>query len=103
MNRRLAQLISVSGCALLAAQALAQSPTPPAEKVAIPTPKSSQAPTHTAKSPTGTTLAKATAPAAAATTVVSAAGSVIVLADGIVANAAMAQIPPPAPGFVYER
>ena len=32
-----------------------------------------------------------------------AAGSVIILADGIVANASMAQIQAPAPGFVYER
>lgn len=40
---------------------------------------------------------------AATPTTVTAAGSVIVLSDGIVANATMAQIQPPAPGFVYER
>lgn len=32
-----------------------------------------------------------------------AAGSVLLLSDGIVDSAAMAQIQPPAPGFVYER
>ena len=32
-----------------------------------------------------------------------AAGSVIILADGKVAHATLAQIQPPAPGFVYER
>ena len=36
-------------------------------------------------------------------TTVTAAGSVIILVDGIVANASIAQIHPPAPGFVYER
>jgi hypothetical protein len=47
---------------------------------------------------------KGTAPAAARDLQrVTAAGSVIVLADGIVANARMAQVQPPAPGFVYER
>jgi len=44
---------------------------------------------------------KAAKPTLGAT--VTAAGSVIVLADGIVANATLAQIQPPADGFVYER
>jgi hypothetical protein len=34
---------------------------------------------------------------------ITAAGSVIMLADGIVANATLAQIQAPADGFVYER
>lgn len=45
--------------------------------------------------------AKAVAPSSA--TKATAAGSVIMLADGIVANARVAQIQSPAPGFVYER
>ena len=47
------------------------------------------------------------APAAATsfstTTTVHAAGSVLLLADGIVADAHIAPLSPPAPGFVYER
>ena len=45
--------------------------------------------------------AKAATPTSAM--MITAAGSVIILSDGIVANATMAQIQPPAPGFVYER
>lgn len=45
---------------------------------------------------------RAAMPTAVAKTI-SATGSVLVLADGIVASAASALIPPPAPGFVYER
>lgn len=37
------------------------------------------------------------------TTTVHAAGSVLLLADGIVADAHIAPLAPPAPGFVYER
>ncbi len=37
------------------------------------------------------------------TRMVVAAGSVLVLVDGVVANARIAQIHPPAAGFVYER
>jgi hypothetical protein len=48
------------------------------------------------------TNARAAGPVAAVT-IVTAAGSVIILADGIVANAALAQIQAPADGFVYER
>lgn len=44
-----------------------------------------------------------TALPAPATTSFTAAGSVIVLADGIVANATLAQIQAPADGFAYER
>lgn len=42
-----------------------------------------------------------TTPATA--TRVNAAGSVLLLVDGKVANATLAEIRPPAPGFVYER
>lgn len=38
-----------------------------------------------------------------AATTVHAAGSVLLLADGIVADAHIAPLPAPAPGFVYER
>jgi predicted house-cleaning NTP pyrophosphatase (Maf/HAM1 superfamily) len=57
-----------------------------------------------ASSPKALTVAAANAKAATLTsaTPVTAAGSVIILSDGIVANASMAQIEPPAPGFVYE-
>ena len=44
---------------------------------------------------------RSAAPAAATT--VHAAGSVLLLADGIVADAHIAPLPAPAPGFVYER
>jgi hypothetical protein len=50
-----------------------------------------------------TVAANVKAPTPASTTTVTAAGSVIILSDGIVANATMAQIESPAPGFVYER
>ena len=56
----------------------------------------------TPKTKTAAANVKTAKPAAALATI-TAAGSVIVLADGIVANATLAQIQPPADGFVYER
>lgn len=50
-----------------------------------------------------TVAANAKAATLTSATTVTAAGSVIILSDGIVANATMAQIQTPAPGFVYER
>jgi hypothetical protein len=54
-------------------------------------------------SATKTQTADAGPRTAVTTTSFAAAGSVIVLADGIVANATMAQIQPPADGFAFER
>ena len=89
-------ILSLVGCAVLAAPAVAQTAPAPSAAAA---PAREPAPTRTA----GVDL-KGTAPAAARDLQrVTAAGSVIVLADGIVANARMAQVQPPAPGFVYER
>lgn len=62
----------------------------------------SKAPVDVQKMQTAAASVKAAKPVVAMTTI-TAAGSVIVLADGIVANAALAQIQPPANGFVYER
>ncbi len=76
----------------MATHAAAQSAAPTAvEAAATPAPKTL----------TAAAIGKTSAPASA--TKVTAAGSVIMLADGIVANARIAQIQPPAPGFVYER
>ena len=86
------KLFAILGCALLSLPAAAQSRAEPAKaKAAAPAPKVLAA----------ATPAKVSTPMAAVT--ISAAGSVILLSDGIVANASIAQIQPPAPGFVYER
>jgi hypothetical protein len=98
VKRLLAPLTLMAACALVATQASAQSPTPQTRKAA-PAAKTVKAPPKAQK----TITAAAPAHATAATVTVSAAASVILLADGIVANAATAQILPPAEGFVYER
>ena len=98
MKRRLAPLTLIAAWALVVSSASAQSPTAPTRQV-TPATKTGKAP---AKAPK-TLTAAAPAHAAAAPVTVTAAGSVIVLADGIVANAAMVQVAPPADGFVYER
>ena len=82
----------------MAAHAAAQSSAPPSAAAAS---TAVEAATPASKTLTAAANAKTTAPASA--TKVTAAGSVIMLADGIVANARVAQIQPPAPGFVYER
>jgi predicted lipid-binding transport protein (Tim44 family) len=92
----LVKLTLISSCALIALPAFAQSSAQPR----------SAAKTTAAKTPANapkTLTAAANAANPASVTTVTAAGSVIVLSDGIVANATMAQIQPPAPGFVYER
>ncbi len=86
----LALLALIASSALISTPALAQSSTQ----------KRSNAPAASAKAPAANIKA---AGAAAAATTITAAGSVIILADGIVANAALAQIQAPADGFVYER
>jgi hypothetical protein len=73
-------------CALMATHAFAQS----------------AAQLEPLKTQTAAANVKAAKPVVAMTTI-AVAGSVIVLADGIVANAILAQIQPPADGFVYER
>ncbi len=80
---------------MMAMPAFAQTSAQPRSKAAA---KPVKAPAAAPK-----TLTVAANVHAATPTTVTAAGSVIVLSDGIVANATMAQIQPPAPGFVYER
>ena len=82
----------------MAMPALAQSAAQP-RSAAATTPV--KAPQRTPKALSA--AAKVKAAALASSTTVTAAGSVIILSDGIVANASMAQIQSPAPGFVYER
>ena len=88
MQRSLVKMSLISCGALLATHAFAQ----PASKASVDLPKMQATAAST----------KAAKPVVAMVTI-AAAGSVIVLADGIVANAALAKIQPPADGFVYER
>jgi len=94
----LVKLSLISSCALMVMPAFAQSSAQP-RSAAETTPAKARASApkalNVAANVKATTLASATT--------VAAAGSVIILSDGIVANATMAQIQPPAPGFVYER
>ncbi len=83
----------------MATHAVAQSSAP--KPTAAPSTAVEAAATPAPKTLTAAASAKTAAPASA--TKVTAAGSVIMLADGIVADARVAQIQPPAPGFVYER
>ena len=91
MKPCLALLTLIASGALVSTPALAQTSTQ----------KSSTAATTPAVKAPAANMKTAGSAAAAAT--ITAAGSVIILADGIVANAAMAQIQVPADGFVYER
>jgi hypothetical protein len=93
----LAKLMLIAGCASMAVQAFAE--PPPAQ------PGPTAAPAVVA--PAGAPKLLAAAPAARAANLApvfrfTAAGSVMLIADGRVAHASIAQIPPPAPGFVYE-
>jgi hypothetical protein len=97
VKRRLAPLTLIAACALVATHASAQSPAPQTRKAA----PAAQTVKAAAKAPK--TLTAAAPASVVAPVTVTAAGSVILLADGIVANAATAQIAPPAEGFVYER
>lgn len=97
VKSRLVKLSLVSAGALIAVSAFAQSASPSGR---ADTPKAKAAPRNS-KTVTAAADVKGKAPAAATTVV--AAGSVIVLADGIVANARIAPVEPPANGFVYER
>ena len=101
MNRGLVKMSIIACCALMTAHALAQSTTPPRRAVA--TNAASRAAAEAPKTQTVAANVKAAKAPVAVATIITAAGSVIVLADGIVANATMAQIQPPADGFVYER
>jgi hypothetical protein len=96
----LVKLTLISSCALVATHASAQSSATNPTTAAATTAADAATP-PAPKTLTAAANAKTVAPAAA--TKVTAAGSVIMLADGIVANARIAQIQPPAPGFVYER
>jgi hypothetical protein len=89
VNRCSIKMSVLSCCALIGTHAFAQS--------------ASKAPVVDApKMQTAAASVKGAKPSVALATI-TAAGSVIVLADGIVANAALAQMQAPADGFVYER
>lgn len=107
MNRCLVRMSLLSCAALLALSATAQSAKPSAAKTPGKLATANKPATaKPASDNTKTQTAAVTAKHGAATTVattVAVAGSVIILADGIVANAAIAQIQPPADGFEYER
>jgi CelD/BcsL family acetyltransferase involved in cellulose biosynthesis len=90
VKRSLAKLSLASCVALMVTHAFAQSAAQPRGA-----PELSKTQTAAANAKTAKPLV--------ATATIGAAGSVIVLADGIVANAILAQIQPPADGFVYER
>lgn len=98
MKPYLVKLTLMSSCALLAMPAVAQHAEQP-RRTAETTPAKAPA----SATPAFTVAAAAKTTTSAATATVAAAGSVLILADGIVANATLAQIQPPAPGFVYER
>ena len=100
MKRCLVKLSLISCFALMATHAFAQSSAQPRSAA---TTAASKAPMAAPKAQSVAANIKAAKPTFAATATVTAAGSVIVLADGIVANATLAQIQPPADGFVYER
>lgn len=115
----LVKLSLISSCALIAVPCLAQTPAQPGGATVVATrpaaeslPKpavASDAGSAVRATPLAVQLAATARVNAAAPNAVSgramftAAGSVIVLADGKVAHATLAQIQPPAPGFVYER
>ncbi len=91
-------LTMFAACSLLAAQASAQTVAAPAAPAAAPAPATAAGP--------GLKMAVALRGAAAtgaSTTTVHAAGGVLLLADGIVADARVAPVQPPAPGFQYEH
>jgi uncharacterized membrane protein YebE (DUF533 family) len=104
MKTCLFKLSLIAGGAMLASHTLAQSSSQQgdtATTMALRTPATAAKPPNTPN----TTLAangKTSLPATGTRAVI-AAGSVLFLSDGIVDSAAMAQIHPPAPGFVYER
>ena len=103
MKTLLVKLTFVAGGAMLASHAIAQTPVQPgnAAETAVP-----RAPASTPWSPTDTVTAAANIGAASAKPVrrmVTAAGSVMILVDGKVAQATIAQVHPPAQGFMYER
>jgi hypothetical protein len=99
VKRCLVKTSMIACCAVMATHAFAQSSAQPRNAAAA----SGKAPADAPKTQTAAASAKAAKPTVAAAAAVTAAGSVIVLADGIVANAALAQFQPPADGFVYER
>lgn len=103
MKTLLVKLTLIAGGAVLASHAIAQSPVQPGSAAATTIPR---APASTPWSPTETVTAAANIGAASPTPVkrmVTAAGSVIILVDGKVAQSTIAQIHPPAQGFMYER
>ena len=114
MLTRLVTLSLICGCAAVATPVAAQLPAAPgALPASLPEPASARRPElpERAERPAASLVAGArtdwrqasrTAAPVAAGTLATACGSVLVLVDGVVAHARMAQIAPPAPGFVYE-
>ena len=105
MKTCLAKLTLIAAGAALASQAVAQSSARPDDDSATAAPKAAASEPKPPASTATTTVAvnsRIPVPAPVARTV-NAAGSVLVLVDGVVVRAAIAQIQPPAPGFVYER
>lgn len=103
MKTLLVKLTLIAGGAVLASHANAQSPVQPGSAAATTLPRALDS---TPWSPPETVTAAAKIGTASPTPVkrmVTAAGSVIFLVDGIVAQANIAPIHPPAQGFMYER
>jgi hypothetical protein len=107
MKTCLVKLTLVASGAVLASHAFAQSSAEPADAARMPALKAPASapsmPVVTANAGTKVAVNARSVMPTAVTSTVLAAGSVLLLADGIVANAALAQIQPPAIGFVYER
>lgn len=98
-------LILLALCTMLAVSAQAQPAAVATDRAAAPawqTPATSRA-DHAVASTATADLRHATAAAVPSRTSFTTAGSVVVLADGIVADARLAPVPPPAAGFQYER
>ena len=100
MKRCLVKTSLILCCALMGTHAFSQTLAQPRRAA---TAAASKTPMDTPKAQSVAANIKAAKPAVAVAATVTAAGSVIFLADGIVANATLAQIQPPADGFVYER
>lgn len=96
-------LTLIAGCVALATPAFAQSALPQSSAAVTAAARAAAGAPKSVAVVSATSADARAAVRAPGTTSITAAGSVIILSDGIVANAAIAQIQPPAPGFVYDR
>jgi hypothetical protein len=107
MKTRLARLSLIVGGAVLALQAFAQSPAQPDDAATAAAYRAAVGAARVlAPTDSATTIAANAVKVASpkpSSRMVTTAGSVLLLSDGVVSHASMAQIHPPAPGFVYER